>query len=459
MINLQITYYSSRSRDFTERIEICIFRYKERRKLNSTRMDMFQKYLAMGGIDTTVIGFQGGKDEPKDDSDSDDDFSDYDGPNVNNVTTSMQHMGSAFDTSQRGISKYYNPFAPQNWTVDWIGCASAFLSNRAIYLFGLDDETVNEYTEVIINFLNYVLMHNAAPEYTSKILETQKIARRAKIELKKVRILSDIFPGPFHRALSILTDGHQKLVYLRKQEDTETERKEAAENEDDFDEDKHFTIAKSKSTIQAAIQIFGTPEQIRLVAELKEGDSIKVITEEALGFEIVRITLPTEEQVKGFEAMTFKSGPVKPMGLLHVKPWINDKMKVYYDMTPSEARAEELKKYRAEKERKARLAREEVEEVPTKTFIASAHVLEHCVEGMKFECKIREVAGGVRFIDEITKIVPSYYEVIDNEKMLSWREPKKTDRQPPTCEDKKEERECAQAGEDGEKIGVKSFDD
>lgn len=420
---------------------------------------MFQKYLAMGGIDTTVIGFQGGKDEPKDDSDSDDDFSDYDGPNVNNVTTSMQHMGSAFDTSQRGISKYYNPFAPQNWTVDWIGCASAFLSNRAIYLFGLDDETVNEYTEVIINFLNYVLMHNAAPEYTSKILETQKIARRAKIELKKVRILSDIFPGPFHRALSILTDGHQKLVYLRKQEDTETERKEAAENEDDFDEDKHFTIAKSKSTIQAAIQIFGTPEQIRLVAELKEGDSIKVITEEALGFEIVRITLPTEEQVKGFEAMTFKSGPVKPMGLLHVKPWINDKMKVYYDMTPSEARAEELKKYRAEKERKARLAREEVEEVPTKTFIASAHVLEHCVEGMKFECKIREVAGGVRFIDEITKIVPSYYEVIDNEKMLSWREPKKTDRQPPTCEDKKEERECAQAGEDGEKIGVKSFDD
>lgn len=398
----------------------------------------------MGGIDTTVSGFQNGKEKPKDDSDSDDDFSDYDGPN--NVTTSMQHMGSPFDTSQRGITKYYNPFAPQNWRVDWVGCASAFLSDRAIYLFGLDDETINEYTEVIVNFLNYVLMHNATPEYTSEILETQKIARRAKIELKKVRILSDIFPGPFHRALSILTDGHQKLVYLRKEEDSEAERKEAAKNEDDFDEDKHFTIAKAKSTIQAAVQILGTPEQIKLLAELKEGDSIKVIKDEALDFEIVGITLPTGEQVKEFEAMTFESGPVKPMGFLHVKPWTNDKMKIHYDMTPSEARAEELKKYRAEKERKARLTRGEAEDVPTETFIVSSHVLEHCVEGMKFECKVRKVAGRVRFIDEVTKIVPSYYEVIDNEKMLSWREPKKTDKQPPTCEDKKEEREGAQAG-------------
>ena len=449
MIKSQVTYYSSRSREFAERIEICVFRYKERRKFSSTRMDMFQKYLALGGIDTTVSGFQGGKEKPEDDSDSDDDLFEYDEPNVNNVTTSMQHTGSAFDTSQRGITKYYNPFAPQNWRVDWVGCASAFLSDRAIYVFGLDDETINEYTEVIINFLNYVLMHNAAPEYTSKILETQKIARRAKIELKKVRILSDIFPGPFHRALSILTDGHQKLVYLRKEEDTELERKEAAENEDDFDEDNHFTIAKSKFTIQAAIQILGTAEQVKLLAELKEGDSIKTIKEEALGFEIAGITLPAKEQAQEFEAMSSESRSVKPMGFLHVKPWVNDKMKIHYDMTPSEARAEELKKYRAEKEHQARLARGEVEEVPYETFIVSSHVLEHCVEGMKFECKVREAGGGVRFIDEVTKIVPSYYEVINNEKMLRWREPKKTDRQPPTCEVREEERKGAQPGEEG----------
>ena len=127
-------------------------------------------------------------------------------------------------------------------------------------------------------------------------------------------------------------------------------------------------------------------------------------------------------------------------------------------MTPSEARAEGLKKNRAEKEHKARLASGEVDGIPTETFIVSSHVLEHCVEGMKFECKVREVGGGDRFIDEVTKIVPSYYEVIDNEKMLSWREPKKTDRQPPTCEDK-EERKGAQAGVEGGEMRHKSFDD
>ena len=51
-------------------------------------------------------------------------------------------------------------------------------------------------------------------------------------------------------------------------------------------------------------------------------------------------------------------------------------MKIHYDMTPSETRAEGLKKNRAEKEHKARLASGEVDGIPTETFIVSSHVLD-----------------------------------------------------------------------------------
>lgn len=400
---------------------------------------MLNKFLTLGGIDTTIKQFQGadhgGK---KDDDDSDDDLgADYDGPSIYNVSGNAKPVDSVFDRSQGAVSKHYNPFAPQNWTVDWQGCAKAYLSSRAPYLFGIsDDDKIDAYCEVVVNFCNYVLLHSAAPEYTNDILETQKIARQAKKELRKVYILGDTFPGPLYRALSCLTNGSQRPLYLFSEE--QAAEKMAMEHDDyeEFTEDKCFTIVKCKSTIQAAIQILGTPEQIKLLAELKEGDDIKVMKEETCNFEVIGIQFPTDEQVKEFENMKFESGPVKPMGFIHVKPWINPIYDAPEDLAPAESHAKYRREAKAEKARLQRLRGgiPEPEDTPTESFIISTHILENIFVGMKFEAVVKEVTG-MRFMDELKGAYCSFFEVTQNMKMDGWREPKKTDRDPPTCND------------------------
>lgn len=438
---------------FSERIESAIVRYKEKRKLNSKRGDMLNKYLALGGIDTSIKQFQGADHEKNDNDDSDDEFGpDYDGPTISNVSGNVKPSSSVFDNTQGAVTKYYNPFAPQNWRVDWQGCARAYLSIRAPYLFGIDDEeAIDAYCEVVINFCNYVLLHSVCPEYTDDILQTQKIARLAKKELRKLYTLGDTFPGPLHRALSCLTHGNQRSLYLFSEEEAAEKMTMAHDEFEGFTEDKCFTIAKCKSVIQAAISILGTPEEIKLLAELKEGDDIKVVKAETSSLEVVGIQLPTEEQKKEFEAMQLESGPVKPMGFIHVKPWsspLNPDNFAPEDLTHSEARAKARREAKAEKARLDRIAKgipePPVDNTPTESFIISSHILEHVFMGMKFEGMIKEVAGGLRFIDEIKNLFPSYYETIENLKMETWREPKKTDRIPPTCDDAEAE---AQDGE------------
>lgn len=282
------------------------------------------------------------------------------------------------------------------------------------------------------------------------MLETQQIARLAKKELRKVYILDDIFPGPLYRALHILTNGEQRNLYLFSEEDAAEKIKKGteADADEDFNEDKVFTINKCKSVIQAAIQILGTPSQIHLLAELKEGDTIAVFKEETMSYEVVGIQFPTTDQKKEFENMHFASGPVKPMGFVHVKPWTNPMAAYPKDLTPREALAKARREAKAEKARLDRITKgikEEIDNTPSESFIVSAHVLEHVFMGMKFEAVVKEVQGGLRFVDQLRNVYPSFYEVTENMQMLDWRAPTKNPRVPPTCDD--------QPGQDGGEEG------
>jgi len=85
---------------------------------------MFNKYLALGGIDTTIKAFSGGKAQKEDDMD------DWDGPTIHNIHGYSNELFSA-NSNEHSISKYYNPNAPQNWEVDFEGIAKAFLCVRS----------------------------------------------------------------------------------------------------------------------------------------------------------------------------------------------------------------------------------------------------------------------------------------------------------------------------------------
>ena len=48
---------------FNRRIETCIQRYRAKRKFDSHRKDIFDKYLSLGGVDTGPKMFSGGVDQ------------------------------------------------------------------------------------------------------------------------------------------------------------------------------------------------------------------------------------------------------------------------------------------------------------------------------------------------------------------------------------------------------------
>lgn len=100
------------SRSFIERIEQCIQRYRSRRKLDEIRANVFNKYLTLGGIDTSIRAFTGGLDQDT----------------LENSTASEIAALRAQDHIRGNTnSKYYDPNKAEHWVVDFEGVAKGFL--------------------------------------------------------------------------------------------------------------------------------------------------------------------------------------------------------------------------------------------------------------------------------------------------------------------------------------------
>jgi hypothetical protein len=80
--------------------------------MDSTRTNLFDKYLALGGIDTSPRMFQGMGSMDVDDA----------------GTNEIRHM-TAGDVIHRGSasSRYYNPSDAEMWDVDFSGVVAGFL--------------------------------------------------------------------------------------------------------------------------------------------------------------------------------------------------------------------------------------------------------------------------------------------------------------------------------------------
>jgi hypothetical protein len=96
---------------FIDRIEHCIARYRSRRKLDADKANIFSKYLALGGVDSTIKAFTGGMDQETLDN--------YDAIEIAALR--------AQDYIRGGSAKFYDPAKPENWEVDFEGVAKGFL--------------------------------------------------------------------------------------------------------------------------------------------------------------------------------------------------------------------------------------------------------------------------------------------------------------------------------------------
>ncbi|KAL5352110.1 hypothetical protein ACLOAV_002055 [Pseudogymnoascus australis] len=406
------------ARPFAERIETCIQRYRARRKLDEERANIFNKYLALGGIDTTIKAFTGGVDNETLDN--------FDGPTIADINATDVMFGG-----DEAGSKFYDPCAPQNWVVDFEGIAKAFLSSRAPYNFGIHNQSlVNNYCNVVKNFLNYVLMHGVCPEYTKPIIAAQKICGLAKIELPAIHDIGASFPGNFHKALSIICHGYSRLLYI----DPAT----LPDLADDADPNQYMSIDHAHRTFRAAIALMGTAEQFAAidVTSLKEYQAPAVVAEEFRGFEVGSITPPSERvrnNFAGIKAADGRMGAFKPLGLLACKPWTHPYQPTL-DLTIEEE--QEL------------AANPPV--YTDETFWVDEDILERCFVGMKFVGVVRELDLGLKYLDNVTVIYASFYTFVENERMLNWKIPKENERLPPCCEDE----EVADAEGDAEGDGL-----
>ncbi|OBT65870.1 hypothetical protein VE03_05424 [Pseudogymnoascus sp. 23342-1-I1] len=406
------------ARPFAERIETCIQRYRARRKLDEERANIFNKYLALGGIDTTIKAFTGGVDNET--------LEDFDGPTIADINATDVMFGG-----DEAGSKFYDPCAPQNWVVDFEGITKAFLSSRAPYNFGIHNQAlVNNYCNVVKNFLNYVLMHGVCPEYTKPIIAAQKICDLAKIELPAIHDIGASFPGNFNKALSIICHGYSRLLYV--------DPAFLPDLPDDADPNQYMSIDHAHRTFRAAMALMGTAEQFAAVAmtSLEEYQAPAVVAEELRGFEVASITLPNERvrnNFAGIKAGDGRMGTFKPLGLLACKPWTHPYQPTL-DLTTEEEQelAENLPVHTDE------------------TFWVDEDILERCFVGMKFVGVVRELDLGMKYLDNVTVIYASFYTFVENERMLNWKAPRENERLAPCCEDE----DVAGAEGDGEGDGI-----
>ncbi|OBT47146.1 hypothetical protein VE00_03103 [Pseudogymnoascus sp. WSF 3629] len=406
------------ARPFAERIETCIQRYRARRKLDEERANIFNKYLSFGGIDTTIKAFTGGVDNEA--------LEDFDGPTIADINATDVMFGG-----DEAGSKFYDPCAPQNWVVDFEGITKAFLSSRAPYNFGMHNQgLVNNYCNVVKNFLNYVLMHGVCPEYTKSIIAAQKICDLAKSELPAIHDIGASFPGNFHKALSIICHGYSRLLYV----DPAT----LSDLPDDADPNQYMSIDHAHRTFRAAMALMGTAEQFEAIAamSLEEYQAPAVVAEELRGFEVVSITLPDEKLSKSFAGIRAADGrtdTIKPLGLLACKPWTHPYQPTL-DLTIEE--------------RQKLAANPPV--YGDETFWVDEDILERCFAGMKFVGMVRELDLGLKYLDNVIVIYASFYTFVENERMVNWKAPKENERLAPSCEDA----EVADAEGEGEGDGL-----
>ena len=96
------------------RIQTCIQRYRQRRKLDETRALIITKYFMLGGIEAaTSKSFTGGLDTAT----------------IDNSTADEIAAIQATDFIRVGASngKYFDPLKPEGWVVDFEGVVKGFL--------------------------------------------------------------------------------------------------------------------------------------------------------------------------------------------------------------------------------------------------------------------------------------------------------------------------------------------
>ncbi|KAF4610359.1 hypothetical protein G7Y89_g15761 [Cudoniella acicularis] len=390
------------------RIQTCIQRYRARRKLDAVRSNIFTKYLILGGIEATGKQFTGGA---------------LDEETLEQATAEEIAALQATDYIRSGNtnSKYYDPAKPDGWVVDFEGVAKGFLVPHQL---GPETETeIKQCTAVIRNFLNYILQHAVCPEYTLEVMAARRVCDLAEKELWALQLLTPKLPGDFNVAASTICGGHYQGLSLTaepwQKDDPEIEQFLSINGMDE---------AQAKSIFRTGIAFAGTDE---LFTEAMKGE-FYIIASNRKYFEIVDIERPSVKLIREYSRAKGHHGElgnIKPLGAIRIKSWEGP------GLDEEDASDDENPK---------------TEEARIESFWLEDDILQLLFVGLKLELLVHELNIGIKFFDTVLGTYCSFFTYLENEKMLSWKEPVENTRPPPTEDDPDIEERAMEAIMEGE---------
>jgi len=233
-------------------------------------------------------------------------------------------------------------------------------------------------TNVMRNFYNYLLHHNVCPEFESQIHAARKVCDLADVELFNVVVAREKLPGPFNTAVSATHSGTVAGVYSSEQhwEDSGIIGR---------------TLQDCKDIVKFAISAYGSQEQYEKVADVGK---FETVYQEQISLEVIKVEM-AEEATRTLYAAAREEKPfLATLGKLHCRRWT-------YPLAPNFDHSEEA------------LRRQQTEH--TMTLWVEENILQYCAVGMKIEGEVRELDVGIKWLDSIRAIGPSFFEWLPNE--------------------------------------------
>ncbi|KAL8906996.1 MAG: hypothetical protein Q9207_001682 [Kuettlingeria erythrocarpa] len=364
--------------DFSRRIEYAIQRFCARRNMDSTKKDIFDKYLLLGGISAKPKQFTGGLDAK--------DISDMDAAEI-----ALMKATHFVDADKWGGNSAYE--------VDFETCAKAFFSSRVPWVYDVSGpdsvKLVKAKTNVIRNFLNYLLHHDVCPEYKHQILAARAVCDLTDKELPMVMKAQNLLPGNFQTACSEIFGGTFQGVHG---------------NVPGWDDNAVRLIGMSEDLAKQTFRVGMSTHVSDAVAssymDQNEKNNLTTARSYDTGLEITKL-IPASAEVNAFYQQHPAAKGLKPLGQLVAKTWVPP-YQLPRDLTEEEKADEEG--------RPGRLA-------TTHNFLVEDYVLETCFVGMKLEVTVREMSFGLEFFDAVSAVLCSFYTLLPNELMLGWRIP------------------------------------
>ncbi|KAI5847449.1 Argonaute complex, subunit Arb1 [Tricharina praecox] len=346
------------SKPFAQRMETCIQRYKARRKFDAFRINIFNSYLRLGGVQTGQKQYSGGIDPKK--------MDDLDAEQIGLLaaTDFITFNDNGGDDAQE-------------YDVDFAFVVRGFLSYKVPYGLGIRKVPELEMAcQVVRNFLNYVIYHNVCPEYIDNIKEAIELCNLAEKELVLCIHVSNLLPGSWNMACSTIYGGSYAGIFDPEATWDDTDRSLMA----------GLDPKMAKELILVGLNRRGTPEQIargldRKLTEFKHFLSLEVLEVVMPGPspplpENADMALPDNKYFRNTQAL----------GYLKVTPWVAE---------------EPFKEDQLNVEDRLR---------GLEIIIWLEKIcLQYCFPGMHVEAKVHQFDDGLIFIDSVTGVLCSFF--------------------------------------------------